>query len=241
MAPETDKSRLSGIPNIEEITFTTSDNKRLVGYKYRAHDSDENPVAAKGYILMALGNTMIAEQIIRHLRAFAVKGYDIYIYDYRGYGKSEGLRRINAFIEDYKEITQDLNNKYDKKFLYGVSIGGVVILNVIGSGAVFDAAVIDSSPSRLSDNGCPARIDPINNLPLDSSKLLIITGGMDQVLNDDITKELRIEGQKRGATVFTGNNFAHPFMDQNRETHLKRMNLIKEYLIGEKKASIEEH
>jgi hypothetical protein len=64
---------------------------------------------------------------------------------------------------------------------------------------------------------------------------------MDQVLNNDMTNELRIEGQKRGATVFVGNDFAHPFMDQNRETHMKRMNLIKEHLFGGKEVSTDEY
>ena len=67
-APAPDKNRISGIPDIQEITFTTSDNKQLVGYKYRAIDSNENPIAAKGYVLMALGNAMIADQIIRYLK-----------------------------------------------------------------------------------------------------------------------------------------------------------------------------
>jgi len=114
-------------------------------------------------------------------------------------------------------------------------------MNVIGSGAAYDAAVIDSSPSRLSDHGCPKHIDPVNNLPLDSSKLLIVTGEMDQVLNDDMTKELRIEGEKRGAKVFVGSDFAHPFMDQDRDTHLNRMRLIKAHLLGNKNASKDEH
>lgn len=236
-APAPNKNRISGIPDIEEITFTTSDNKKLAGYKYRALDRNEKPVAAKGYVLMAFGNAMIADQIIRYLKGFALKGYDIYLYDYRGYGKSEGLRRINAIIEDYKEITADLNKKYEERYLYGISLGGVVIMNVIGSSAAYDAAAIDSSPSRLSDYGCPAYIDPVNNLPLDSSKLLIVTGEMDQVLNDDMTKELRIEGEKRGARVFVGSDFAHPFMDKDRDTHQKRMSLIKEHLLGGKKAS----
>lgn len=221
-APEPDKGRALISPLIKPAKFTTSDGKILRGYKFTSHNTDKQRTPPKGYVLMALGNAMIADQIITSMRYMSASGYDVYIFDYRGYGSSDGKRRINAIIEDYKEIIPFLNSKYDKHFLYGISLGGAIVLNAIGSGVNYDLAVIDSSPSKFSDYGCPDSIDPINNLPDDASKIFVITGKKDQVLKPEMTSLLRVEAEKRGAKVLNG-DFSHPYMDRDPNAHKKRM------------------
>ena len=232
-APNPDESRIKSSKYIENVKFTTSDSRKLNGYVYRAHSNENGKIKAKGYILMALGNAMIADQMIGYLKGFAEKGYDVYIYDYRGYGASEGKRRINAMIEDYKELIPDLNERYERDMLYGISLGAAVILNAIGSGVQFDRAVIDSSPSKFSNYGCPEEIDPINNLPEDSSNILVITGQIDRVLKPALTSELRVLAERRGAKVFDGKDYAHPFMDLDAAMHKDRMRRIINFLSGE--------
>jgi alpha/beta superfamily hydrolase len=231
-APYPDESRVSSLKYVQNIQFITSDKKKLNGYVYRAHDKKKGEIPAKGYILVALGNAMISNQMIKYFKGFSEKGYDVYVYDYRGYGSSEGKRRINAFIEDYKEIIVSLNQKYDRHMLYGISIGGVVIMNAIGSGIDYDSAVIDSTPSRLSPFGCPEKIDPINNLPEDAKKILVITGHADQVLKPAMTSEFRLAAQKNNAKVFDGKEYAHPFMDRSPDIHHDRMALTIRFLSG---------
>jgi alpha/beta superfamily hydrolase len=230
-APSPDPTLVAQFKNIDPINFTTADNKKLTGYKYNSHNSKQERTKPNGYLLVALGNAMIADRMITSFGQFAQKGLDVYIYDYRGYGNSEGKRRLNAMIEDYKEIASSFNQSYDRKYLYGISLGGVFVSNVIGSGIDFDAAIIDSSPSRLSTHGCPQRIDPVENLPKDSSKLLVITGKQDQVLGDNMTQELREVASEKGAKTIHGESFAHPFMDSNEEIHQERMDLIMEFLV----------
>ena len=225
-APKPNESRTKFHQFVEHVTFTTSDNKKLSGYVYRAHRNEIGKVDAYGYILVTLGNAMIADQMIGELKNFAEKGYDVYIFDYRGYGNSEGKRRINAIIEDYKEIIPYLNEQYDRSMLYGISLGAAVISNAIGSGIHFDRAVIDSGPSRFSDYGCPERIDPVNNIPDDASNILVITGQRDNVLKPTMTSELRKLAESKGAKVFNGKDYAHPFMDRDpaiRQDRLKRI------------------
>jgi alpha/beta superfamily hydrolase len=232
MAPRAKPARATRHANVEAVSFTTSDYKKLSGYRIRAHNNHNEPVEPKGYVLMTLGNAMIADQMIGELSAYARAGYDAYIYDYRGYGLSEGKRRINAIIEDYREIVADLNNKYERKMLYGLSLGGMVMMNAIGSGVEFDAAVIDSAPSRLSSYGCPDRIDPVNQLTeANAPKLLIITGKRDQVLGPKDTRELREKAGAMGAQTYDGENFAHPYMDRIYDVHLQRARLVREHLL----------
>ncbi len=232
MAPSPDASRIGHNTGVQAVSFVTADNRNLKGYKYSAHDDSGNTVTAKGYILMALGNAMIADQMIGELADYARSGYDAYIFDYRGYGNSEGKRRINAIIEDYREIISRLNTKYDRSMLYGLSLGGMVVMNAIGSGVKFDAAVNDSSPSKWSDKGCPARLDPVNHVSgAIAPKLLVITGKRDQVLSPAETRELREKAAAMGARTIDGDDFAHPYMDRSYDVHLRRTKLIRDYLL----------
>ena len=232
MAPRAKPNRATRHAHVEAVSFTTGDGKQLSGYRVRAHDDRDEPAEPKGYLLMALGNAMIADQMIGELSSYARAGYDAYIYDYRGYGLSEGKRRINAIIEDYREIVTELNSRYERKMLYGVSLGGMVMMNTIGSGVEFDAAVIDSAPSRLSSYGCPDRIDPVNHLSeASAAKLLIITGKRDQVLGPKDTRELREKAGAMGAKTYDGENFAHPYMDRIYDVHLQRVRLVQEHLL----------
>ncbi len=232
-APAPDSDRVSHLQFVEPAEYMTSDGKTLRGYKYLSNDGIGHQMPAKGYVLVALGNAMLADQIIGSLREYSELHYDVYIFDYRGYGNSDGKRRINAIIEDYKEIALSLNRLYERKLLYGISLGGAVMLNVIGSGVEYDAAVIDSSPSLLSDYGCPERIDPLVNLPQDASKLLIITGQKDSVLGDRMTSKLREGAQARGAKTVHGKRFSHPFMDRDYDIHHQRMELVRNYLLAQ--------
>lgn len=232
MTPRPDPSSLVYDPGIEAVTFLTGDGKKLSGYKVSAHDGSGGAVIPKGYVLMALGNAMTADRMIRELSVYGAHGYDAFIYDYRGYGLSEGKRRINAIIEDYREIVSDLNRKYQRKMLYGVSLGGMVMMNVIGSGVEFDAAVIDSSPSRMSAYGCPERIDPVNHLSRKSArKLLVITGKQDQVLDASHTRELREQAAALGASTMDDDAFAHPYMDHSYQVQLRRARLVRDHLL----------
>lgn len=234
MAPKPDSRRVAGSANIEAVNFSTGDGKTLRGYKFAAHNQSGKRAAPAGYLLMALGNAMIADQMIHELAAFAASGYDAYVFDYRGYGNSEGRRRINAIIADYREIIADLNQRYARRLLYGVSLGGLVMMNAIGAGIEFDAAVIDSSPSRLSDHGCPARIDPVNHLSAGAAtKLLVITGQRDQVLPPRQTRQLRERAAELGADTYDGEDFAHPYMDASYEVHARRRQLVQAFLLRE--------
>ncbi|EPC02699.1 hypothetical protein L861_10160 [Litchfieldella anticariensis FP35 = DSM 16096] len=232
MAPSPDPARVAGLEHVEVTTFVTGDNKRLAGYRYAAYDNLSEKGKPRGYVLMAMGNAMVADMMIQHLGDFAAAGFDTYVFDYRGYGNSQGRRRINAIIEDYKEIVAALNERYPSARLYGTSLGGAVMMNVIGSGVDFDRAVIDASPSRFSPFGCPRRIDPVEHLPDDASRLLVITGQQDSVLNAGMTRELRVEAEKRGATVIDGESYDHPFMDRS-EVHRERMERIERFLLAE--------
>jgi alpha/beta superfamily hydrolase len=225
MAGSANPKRVSHIKYLEQIRFKTRDAIELGGYKLAA----TNP---KGYLLVVQGNAMLADQLVADLQSFRDLGLDVYIFDYRGYGISKGKSRLAAIAADYFEIVSYLNTLgYAKRLLYGISMGGIVLLNAVGRSQTYTRLVVDSSPSRISDFGCPERYDPVAHLPEDSSRLMIISGAKDQVITPSQMDELvRVGGSRRGR-VLLDNEFAHPYQDVSDAIHRRRQNEIAAFLL----------
>jgi len=225
MAGSPNPKRVTHITNLEQIRFKTRDSVELGGYKLTA----TNP---KGYLLVAQGNAMLADQLVADLQTFRDLGLDVYIFDYRGYGISKGNSRLAAIAGDYAEIVSYLNTLgYAKRLLYGISMGGIILLNAVGRSQMYMRLVVDSSPSRISDFGCPERYDPVANLPEDSSRLMIISGAKDQVVAPSQVDELvRVGGSRRGR-VLIDNEFAHPYQDFSDAIHRRRQNEVAAFLL----------
>lgn len=216
--------------NSEAIEYKTSDGRILRGYKVKHAEG----VVGRGTLLLAQGNAMLADRLLWSLSSLTDAGIDVFVFDYRGYGQSEGRRRLKAIVRDYKEIYENLLPRGNgKRFLYGISFGGIVVSNVIGSGVEFDRAVIDSSPSRLSNHGCNDNYDPVVNLPIDASKIVVIAGEKDVVVRPVDSLELRAMTEQRGGKSILRANYAHPFQDSTMEKHQDRMKLIQRHLLEE--------
>lgn len=225
MAGSPNPTRVAHIKNLEQIRFKTRDGVELGGYKLKA----TNP---KGYLLVAQGNAMLADQLVADLQTFRDLGLDVYIFDYRGYGISKGKSRLAAIAGDYAEIVSYLNTLgYTKRLLYGISMGGIVLLNAVGRSQTYTRLVVDSSPSRISDFGCPERYDPVVHLPEDSSRLMIISGAKDQVVTPSQMDELVRVGGLRRSRVLLDNEFAHPYQDFSDAIHRRRQNEVAAFLL----------
>lgn len=215
------------VPGGDAVSFTTRDGRVLRGFRLIAAPP------RKGFILVAQGNATLAERLLAHLGGLARAGFDVWIYDYRGYAGSEGKRRMKAIVGDYRELYARLARDVPgERLLYGMSFGGIVLLNVIGAGTEFDRAVIDSTPSRIAGYGCPKRYDPIRNLPADSARLLLIQGARDRVVPAEDSAELLDAAEARAARVMRSPRFAHPFMDRDADIRRERETLIHSFLRG---------
>jgi alpha/beta superfamily hydrolase len=215
---------VAGISDLERIDFTTRDGRTLGGYRLRA-----NP--ATGYLLVAQGNATLVDQIAHKMQYFRRLGVDIYLYDYRGYGLSEGKSRLRAIVEDYREIAASLNAQpYRRRLLYGMSMGGVILLNAVAASGDYTALVVDSSPSRISRYGCPKIYDPVRQLPPDSSRILVIGGERDRVVPIAQMEELLRIAQSRRAQVLRHPQLAHPFMDASADLHQRRFQAVADFL-----------
>lgn len=221
-----DKRRVANIRHIKRIHFTTRDGRELGGYKLMAREN------LQGYLLVAPGNAMLADQIMSELQLFRDRGFDVYVYDYRGYGLSGGKSRLEALISDYREIVAFLNSQaYRLHALYGMSMGGIILLNAVGSTNMYTAMIVDSSPSRISHLGCPDSYDPVNHLPMDGSRLKIISGERDNVVRPAEMTELIDEAKKRGALVVSRAEYAHPFQDTDSTIHRRRLTEVADFFL----------
>ena len=225
--------RLDGLHNVKDIAYKTKDGRILRGYQLTARET--NPVQenkAKGFLLVLQGNAILADQILAEFSRYAQAGYDVYIYDYRGYGRSEGKRRLKAMIRDVKEIINFLSTKsYKKRLAYAMSFGGILLLDALDAHIKFDKVIIDSTPSRLSDYGCPKDYDPITHLPKECSNFMFITGQRDRVVTTRIAKDMVEKAQQCHAKIIRDAEFSHPFMDANFSVHQRRMKTIEQFLL----------
>jgi alpha/beta superfamily hydrolase len=227
MAGAANPQGVTDTKNVEQLQFKTRDGINLGGYKLAA----ENP---KAYLLVAQGNAMIADRLVADLQRFRDLGWDVYIYDYRGYGISQGKSRLAAIVDDYREIVAHLNALgYAKRFLYGISMGGVILLNAAGDTNLYTRLVVDSSPARISNLGCPERYDPVTHLPQDGARVMIISGGRDHVVPPGQMDELIHLARPRGARILQDPEFAHPYQDSSAATHQRRQHEVATFLYEE--------
>ncbi len=105
--------------DFKEQFFKTEDGNTLSALFFKAENS-------KGVIFYHHGNTGNLETWGLKAIDFTTKGYDILIYDYRGYGKSTGkIKSEKMLFSDASLIYKELLYNYKERdiILYGTSLG----------------------------------------------------------------------------------------------------------------------
>jgi pimeloyl-ACP methyl ester carboxylesterase len=102
-----------------KLSIVTSDGKRLHGLLFTTHGS-------KGLIFYLHGNAGSLRSWGEVANTYTDLGYDVFMLDYRGYGKSEGrIRSEGQFHEDVQRAYDSLKARYEenKTVVLGYSIG----------------------------------------------------------------------------------------------------------------------
>lgn len=111
----------------EDVYFKTNDGVMLNGWYFK------NP-QAQSTILFAHGNAGNMSDRLVKIKFFYDLGLNVFIFDYRGYGKSEGkpseagIYRDAQSAYDYLQSRGDVNMK--RVILYGASLGGTVVIDL---------------------------------------------------------------------------------------------------------------
>ncbi len=110
-----------------EEVWIDSDGAKLHGLYYPAQIEGER-TESKGIIIFFHGNSEKTEQFGESADVFTTRGYDYFIPDYRGYGKSTGkITSETQFLADIDRIYDWARAKYpeDKIVFAGRSLGAV--------------------------------------------------------------------------------------------------------------------
>ena len=105
--------------NVEELTITTDDDVKLNGLLFKSGES-------KGLVFYLHGNGGCLDSWGDIAPTYTDLGYDIFILDYRGYGKSGGaIETEEQFLNDVKLAYAEMVKRYDesKIIIAGYSIG----------------------------------------------------------------------------------------------------------------------
>ncbi|WP_455365445.1 alpha/beta hydrolase [Kaarinaea lacus] len=111
----------------DDVFLTTKDNKRLHGWKLYTEKQ------RAGTILYFHGN---AENISTHFTNvywLTSQGYEVYLYDYRGYGQSEGKPDLDLIIEDAELMIGNVVERPDVEniIVIGQSLGGSIAIYAV--------------------------------------------------------------------------------------------------------------
>lgn len=105
----------------KDVSLKTADNVTLHGWYVPAEDS-------KGTILFFHGNAGNISHRLDSIAIFYRLGFSVFIFDYRGYGKSDGTPSEKGIYLDaeaaWKYLTQQ--EQSEKIVLFGRSLGGAV-------------------------------------------------------------------------------------------------------------------
>ena len=111
----------------EDVYFKTSDNKLLNGWFI----PNEN---AKLTLLFCHGNAGSISHRLEKILIFHNQGLNVFIFDYRGYGKSQGSPSERGLYKDSFAALSYLTDKRgiskDDIILYGESLGGAVAIDL---------------------------------------------------------------------------------------------------------------
>lgn len=118
-------------PKFKEYTITTLDGVNL----HAVHFISDMP-RPKTLILQFHGN---AENLSTHMMSLAwlvKEGHDLLVFDYRGYGKSEGEPNQTGTYLDAKaalRLAREIRHQRDAErfIVYGQSLGGIIAANAV--------------------------------------------------------------------------------------------------------------
>jgi len=209
----------------EPLRIDRADRPVLSGYKLSLQKQETAPRA----LLFLQGNAMRTVQLRHKLTFFADRGFDVFVFDYRGYGGSDGVPLLEPTSLDQADIADFVNDQgYEQTYLYGISIGGIYAMSPHMPRDAFDAIAVDSSPAELPwYSFCPTEYDPISNVPVDAANLLVLSGGLDKIVPAADVAPLgkAVEG---GGTYIHGAEFGHPLSDGARNTQ-QRFSIVVEF------------
>ncbi len=108
-----------------EVDFEMEDGARINGVHFKVPNS-------KGVVYYLKGNSRSIKGWGKFARDFVSKGYDFFMFDYRGFGKSKGRRTETALYNDAQTVYKWLSTQFpeDQIVIYGRSLGSGIAARI---------------------------------------------------------------------------------------------------------------
>lgn len=146
------KQRLYFYPS--KLDYKTKYHIKNIGNHYILANTEK--ISKKRCMLIShgnAGNIMNRDYIIDELMKQKYDG-DVYIYEYCGFYKCEGIPNIKNCIDEHIFWIKQLSQKYEKIDLWGESIGGAVLLETLiklDNSNFIENIYLDRTFSKLSN------------------------------------------------------------------------------------------
>ena len=183
-------AKLSGLP-LEDIWFQAGDGARLFGWYVKTQ-------ATRPVLLWCHGNAGNVIHRLDNLQYLYRQGLSVFLFDYRGYGRSQGLRPSeDGLYRDalgaYDFLTRTMMIRPEQIVLFGRSLGAAVAADLAARKAAAALILESAFPSveavaRFHYGGLPvhwllgAEFRLIDLLPRLSLPKLIIHGDKDDII-----------------------------------------------------------
>ena len=174
----------------EDVTLTTEDGLSLAAWYVPRPE-------ARGTVLFCHGNAGNIADRIGSLKSFHDLGYSVLIFDYRGYGRSEGKPSEEGTYRDaeaaWQYLVETRGEPPARVVLFGRSLGGAVAIDLATRHAP-GALVVESTFTSLVDIGkvhypflpvrllCTYRYASIRKVPDVRCPKLFIHGSDDELV-----------------------------------------------------------
>ncbi len=115
----------------EAVTFNSRDGTKLSGWFLPARN-------AKGTVIHFHGNAQNMTSHWQFVGWLPARGFNVFVFDYRGYGASEGRPTQRGLFEDSQAALDYVRSRPDvdagKLFVFGQSLGGNNAIAAVGGG-----------------------------------------------------------------------------------------------------------
>jgi fermentation-respiration switch protein FrsA (DUF1100 family) len=176
-----------------DVFLQTSDGVRIHGW----HFPVEGPDAARGTLLFFHGNAGNISHRLENIKFLVDRGIPVFIVDYRGYGRSDGVITEQGMYRDAESAMDWLMNEMgipaERVVIFGRSMGGVAAVHAASvrpaAGVILEATFSSlADASRIFFPILPAglllggRMDSMAKIGKVRAPLLFIHGDKDDLI-----------------------------------------------------------
>ena len=146
----------------EKVYFASADGTRLSGWFIPAKGYP-SPLEVKGTVIHLHGNAQNMTAHWQFVDWMPKRGFNLFVFDYRGYGESEGRPEPKGVLEDAVSALNQMRSRPDvdpeRLLVFGQSLGGTVAIAAAGVSRQGIRAVAVEAPfysySAIADDHFP--------------------------------------------------------------------------------------